>query len=43
MHYGEPQVWPEETAPRTGVRQVHLVRAIDADRFLSGFVGQARQ
>jgi inosine-uridine nucleoside N-ribohydrolase len=21
MHYGEPQVWPEETAPRTGVRR----------------------
>jgi len=43
MHYGEPQVWTEEMAPKAGERPVHVVRAIDEERFLAGFVAQARK
>ncbi|AXB79548.1 nucleoside hydrolase [Novosphingobium sp. P6W] len=43
MHYGEPQVWTEEMAPKAGERPVHIVRAIDEERFLAGFVAQARK
>lgn len=43
MHYGEPQVWTEEMAPKSGERPVHVVRAIDEERFLAGFVAQAQK
>jgi inosine-uridine nucleoside N-ribohydrolase len=39
--YGQPLVWSAEMAPNTGEREVHIVRAIDVDRFVETFVAQA--
>ena len=39
--YGQPVVWSAEMAPNSGEREVHIVRAIDVDRFLETFVAQA--
>jgi len=39
--YGQAQIWNEHFAPNMGEREVHLVRSIDTERFLSGFVAQA--
>jgi inosine-uridine nucleoside N-ribohydrolase len=41
--YGMAQVWNEEFAPHQGEQIVHLVQAIDADRFLKGFAAQAKK
>lgn len=38
--YGQPLIWKSDMAP-AGTRAVHLVRAIDADRFTRRFVEQA--
>jgi inosine-uridine nucleoside N-ribohydrolase len=39
--YGQPVVWSADMAPNSGEREVHIVRAIDVDRFLTTFVAQA--
>jgi inosine-uridine nucleoside N-ribohydrolase len=39
--YGQAQIWNAQFAPKMGEREVHLVRAIDTERFLSRFVAQA--
>ena len=39
--YGQPLVWSAEMAPNTGEREVHIMRAIDVDRFVETFVAQA--
>jgi inosine-uridine nucleoside N-ribohydrolase len=39
--YGQPVVWSAEMAPNAGEREVHIVRAIDVDRFVETFVAQA--
>ncbi len=39
--YGQPVVWSAEMAPNSGEREVHIVRSIDVDRFLTTFVAQA--
>ncbi len=39
--YGQPVVWSAEMAPGAGEREVHIVRAIDVDRFVETFVAQA--
>jgi len=39
--YGQPLVWSAEMAPNTGEREVHIVRAIDVDRFVETFAAQA--
>ena len=41
--YGRAHVWPESTAPKqVGLRRVSIVEAIDTQRFLDGFLAQAR-
>jgi inosine-uridine nucleoside N-ribohydrolase len=39
--YGQPVVWSAEMAPNSGEREVHIVRAIDVDRFVETFMAQA--
>jgi len=39
--YGQPAIWKDEMAPHSGEREVHIVRAIDVDRFVETFVAQA--
>lgn len=39
--YGQPVVWKADMAPNSGEREVHIVRAIDVDRFVETFVAQA--
>lgn len=39
--YGQAQIWNATFAPNAGERDVHLVRAIDTERFLSRFIAQA--
>ena len=39
--YGRAQVWSEAMAPKQGEQPVHIVLAVDADRFLNTFVAQA--
>ena len=39
--YGQPVVWSAEMAPNSGEREIHIVRAIDVDRFVEAFVAQA--
>jgi inosine-uridine nucleoside N-ribohydrolase len=39
--YGQPVVWSAEMAPNAGEREVHIVRAIDVDRFVETFAEQA--
>jgi inosine-uridine nucleoside N-ribohydrolase len=39
--YGQPVVWSAEMAPNSGEREVHIVRAIDVDRFVETFAAQA--
>jgi inosine-uridine nucleoside N-ribohydrolase len=39
--YGQPVVWSADMAPNSGEREVHIVRAIDVDRFVETFVTQA--
>ena len=36
--YGRAHVWPVALAPRQGEQVVHIVQAVDARRFLDGFV-----
>jgi inosine-uridine nucleoside N-ribohydrolase len=40
-NYGQPLIWKADMAPEAGTRDVHIVRAIDVDRFLKHFVAQA--
>ena len=39
--YGQAQIWNAQFAPKAGEREVHLIRAIDTGRFLSGYAAQA--
>ncbi|MFZ0268296.1 nucleoside hydrolase [Caulobacter sp.] len=39
--YGQPVVWSAQMAPNSGEREVHIVRAIDVDRFVETFAAQA--
>lgn len=39
--YGNAQVWKDEFAPHQGEQTVHIVQAVDADRFLATFTAQA--
>jgi inosine-uridine nucleoside N-ribohydrolase len=39
--YGQPLVWKDDVAPNRGERDVHIVRAIDVNRFVETFVAQA--
>lgn len=39
--YGQPVVWKADMAPNSGEREVHIVRAIDVERFVETFVAQA--
>ncbi|CAN5247320.1 nucleoside hydrolase [soil metagenome] len=43
MNYGQPQIWKADMAPEAGPRDVHIVRAIDVDRFLARYIAQAQQ
>ena len=42
MYYGVTRLWPEGTAPLQGEQKVHLVLAIDSQRFLDQFVRAAQ-
>lgn len=41
--YGTAQIWNEKFAPHLGEQEVHIVEAIDADRFVARFTAQARK
>jgi inosine-uridine nucleoside N-ribohydrolase len=43
MHYGRARIWSTHDAPQTGVRPVHLVLSIDAERFVSAFIAAAQR
>jgi inosine-uridine nucleoside N-ribohydrolase len=43
MHYGRARIWSTHDAPRGEAKPVHLVLAIDADRFVRAFIAAARQ
>lgn len=40
-NYGAAQIWKDEFAPHAGEQTVHIVEAIDADRFVATFAQQA--
>ena len=42
MTYGVTRVWPDATAPHMGEQKVHIVTAIDTQRFLDAFVKAAQ-
>jgi hypothetical protein len=42
LYYGVTHVWPDATAPRLGEQKVHIVTAIDTQRFLDAFVRDAQ-
>jgi len=41
--YGQSLIWKADMAPAKGTRDVHIVRAIDIDRFLATFTAQAQK
>jgi inosine-uridine nucleoside N-ribohydrolase len=41
--YGTAQIWNEKFAPHLGEQEVHIVEAIDAERFVARFTAQARK
>ncbi len=41
--YGTAQIWKDEFAPHMGEQTVHIVEAVDADRFVATFTAQAAQ
>lgn len=41
--YGNAQIWKDEFAPHMGEQTVHIVEAVDVDRFLAGFTAQAQR
>jgi inosine-uridine nucleoside N-ribohydrolase len=38
MFYGVAHIWPDVTTPRLGEQKVHIVTAVDTERFLDTFV-----
>lgn len=41
--YGTAQIWKDEMAPHQGEQTVHIVEAVDIDRFVTTFAAQAAQ
>lgn len=41
--YGTAQIWSDKFAPHLGEQEVHIVEAIDAERFVARFTAQARK